>query len=67
MRGCDPDMAASSEFALIELRVKYAARIGETIVAVGEHPALGCWDPAHGVPMRPRPELSGLVWTGPTP
>lgn len=58
---------AAASFALLEFRVRYTpARPGESICAVGEHPSLGCWDPAHSLKLRQPREEPG-VWVSLAP
>mmetsp|Transcript_16297 Transcript_16297/g.48310 ORF Transcript_16297/g.48310 Transcript_16297/m.48310 type:complete len:1006 (-) Transcript_16297:237-3254(-) len=46
----------SQAFLQLEFRVRHSpARRGEEVYAVGEHPSLGCWDPAQAVKLRHSP------------
>jgi trehalose 6-phosphate synthase/phosphatase len=56
-----------ASFALLQFRVRYTPlRPGESICAVGEHPSLGCWDPAHSLKLRKLREDPG-VWVSLAP
>jgi alpha-amylase len=59
----DPMVDGGSKTARVRFEVLASTEYGETVCVVGDHTALGAWDPARAVPLDPTlyPTWSGRV------
>jgi len=57
----DPIVDAGSRTARVRFEVQASTEYGQMVCVVGDHAALGAWDPAHAVPLDPS---EYPTWTG---